>query len=297
MHQQDTRFHPTSIGEEEFLFFHEKGFLVLKNVLQEEELQRLQQAMTHLMEEGLARSPKGEDCVYGRGHKSGRPVLHRIEYVIDKTEEGKVLLGHPFILRSVEKLIGRDLIPTWDSMVLKLPGEGMIVPWHRDDGTEHVGDSPIFNVDFYLDPADLDTCLWAHPGSHLWPDEKVAELVERPGFSNEGAIPILMEAGDVLFHNVLLLHGSPSNVSTKMRRVLYYEFRSANVEMELGPHVPEYIQLKQQVLLDCIERRKKADYVSGETPYAYKPPEPFAVEQPSPLNTHRFPHEEFWRSD
>ena len=47
---------------------------------------------------------------------TGRKVLRRIEYVIDKRDECKVLLGNPFILRSVEKLMGPDLIPTWDSM-------------------------------------------------------------------------------------------------------------------------------------------------------------------------------------
>jgi ectoine hydroxylase-related dioxygenase (phytanoyl-CoA dioxygenase family) len=229
-------------------------------------------------------------------------VLRRIEYVIDKRDECKVLLGNPLILRSVEKLMGRDLIPTWDSMVLKLPGEGIIVPWHRDAGTDFVGDTPIFNVDFYLDEADLDTCVWVIPGSHLWSAERAQEEVSRlnrDGFSTEDAVPAVMQPGDVLFHNILVLHGSPANSSNKLRRVVYYEFRAAHVEESKGPHIPSYIPLKQKVLLACMDWRKKSSYIpAGEEPFNYNPPSPYdtvklaAHEQPQ---TYRYPHNQYWR--
>ncbi|WJH33417.1 phytanoyl-CoA dioxygenase family protein [Paenibacillus sp. CC-CFT747] len=100
--------------------------------------------------------------------------MKRIEYVIDKSDPMKVLLGHPFILQSVEKLQGRNFIPTWDSMVLKMPDEGIIVPWHRDAEVPEGADpaKPIFNVDFYLDDADLRSCLWVIPGSNRWSRSK-----------------------------------------------------------------------------------------------------------------------------
>lgn len=296
----------TVITDEERDFFLQNGFLILRGVLQGEELRRVQQAMEELTAYGSTEVRNDPDYMYGTGPQSGKPVLRRIEYVIDKRDEMKVLLGHPFILRSVEKLMGPDLIPTWDSMVLKMPGEGIIVPWHRDAGTDCVGDTPIFNVDFYLDEADEDTCLWVIPGSHSWDAERVQQwLAERreqdttkEHFKASGAIPVLMQPGDVLFHNILVLHGSPYNLSDKIRRVVYYEFRTAHVEHELGPHVPEYIPLKQRVLLSCIEKRKQADYIpKDEMPYEYNPPEPFTVEwQPgTELATYRYPHEQYWR--
>ncbi|MCS7309456.1 MAG: phytanoyl-CoA dioxygenase family protein [Armatimonadetes bacterium] len=294
------------ITDEERDFFLQNGYLILRGVLQGEELRRIQQAMQELVNYGSAEVRDNPDYMYGAGPKSGKPVLRRIEYVIDKRDEMKVLLGHPFILRSVEKVIGKDFIPTWDSMVLKMPGEGIIVRWHRDAGTECVGDTPIFNVDFYLDEADEDTCLWVLPGSHLWEVERVQQWFSehreqdntKEDFQASGAVPVLMQPGDVLFHNILLLHGSPYNLSDKLRRVVYYEFRAAHTEYELGPHVPEYIPLKQRVLLSCIEKRKKADYIpKEEIPYEYDPPEPFRVDwQPGiELPTYRYPHEQYWR--
>ncbi len=289
---------PPVISDDKARFFHENGYLILRGVLRGEELRRLTIAMNELMGYGMAEVRDDPDYLYGAGHRTGRPVLNRIEYVVDKTDEAKVLLGHPFILRSVEKLMGPDLIPTWDSMVLKLPGEGIEVPWHRDAGAEQVGDRPIFNVDFYLDPADEDTCVWLIPGSHKWPAQSIEPVLRRKPFTTHGAVPALMAPGDVMFHDILVLHGSPPNASEKLRRVIYYEFRTAHVEAEIGPHVPEYIPLKQRVLRRCIEKRKACPYIpSDEVPFEYCPPAPWDSdpEGDGELSTYRFAHREFWR--
>lgn len=286
------------ITDDEKQAFLDNGYLALRNVLSDEELRRMRRAMDELMEQAADETLNDPDFAYSPGHKTGRKVLNRIEYVIDKKEAARVLLGHPFVLRSVEKIMGPDLIPTWDSMVLKMPGEGIVVPWHRDAGMDQQGDTPIFNVDFYLDEADLDTCVWAYPGSHLWPQEEIDAVVKRDGFSTEGATPIPMRPGDVLLHNILVLHGSPPNSSGKLRRVVYYEFRTAHTEHELGPHVPEYIPLKQKVLMSCLEKRAACGYVPDEAPFTYRPPEEWAVEW-SPgekLSTYRYPHGQYWRA-
>ena len=286
------------ITDNQATFFLDNGYLILRNVLASEELSRLQNVTEKLIKYGTEAVRDDPDYMYAPGHKTGAPRLKRIEYIIDKTEEGKALLGHPFILRSVERIVGRDLLPTWDSMVLKLPEEGIVVPWHRDAGAAHVGDVPIFNVDFYLDEADRDTCVWAYPGSHLWSQEQADAVINRPGFETDGAVPLIMHPGDVLFHNILLLHGSPPNDSGKLRRVIYYEFRTAKVEAAKGPHTPEYIPLKQRVLCACIEHRKQASFAQGEKPFQYDPPEPFGLDGDGlgePLLTYRYAHGDYWR--
>ena len=35
----------------------------------------------------------------------------------------------------------------------------------------------MFISDFYLDDADLDTCIWVVPGSHEWSDARTAEAI------------------------------------------------------------------------------------------------------------------------
>ena len=289
-----------AITDEQAQYFLDNGFLVIRNVLRGEELKLVQDEMMKLVERGTAADPNDPyypDFMYKRHSRTGQNVFARVEYVIDKSDVMKALLGHPFILRSVGKLQGRNFIPTWDSMVLKVPNDGAIVPWHRDDQTPEGFEDPrpIFNVDFYLDEADLQTCLWVIPGSNHWTREEAEARCQREGFDTSDAIPVPMQPGDVIFHNIMVLHGSPEGQGNPLRRTVYYEFRPGEIEAAIGPHTLQYLTLKQEVLLDCIERRKRMPYAAHETPFEYRPHGMLALHKPRKPETYRFPHADYWR--
>lgn len=287
------------ITDEQAQFFLDNGFLVLRRVVVGDELKQAQAEMTELTEIGMAGVDDNSDYMYGKGRKTGNNVLKRIEYVIDKKDSMKTLLGNPFILRSVEKIQGRNFIPTWDSMVLKMPDEGIIVPWHRDAEVPYgaVNPKPIFNVDFYMDDADLKSCLWVIPGSNKWSKEEIQARIRRdPDFDTSDAIPVPMQAGDAIFHDITVLHGSPAGDGNALRRTVYFEFREIETEHDYGPHVPAYIPLKQQVLLACMERRRNDPAFAHEKPFEYRPFGPFAVTAAAePPSTYRYPHGDYWR--
>ncbi|NJL30683.1 MAG: hypothetical protein HC898_03095 [Phycisphaerales bacterium] len=56
-----------------------------------------------------------------------------------------------------------------------------------------------------------------------------------------------------------------------MRRVIYYEFRPIPVELKYGPHKPEYVPVKQKLLLAALRERARAPYAKGEEPFVYQP--------------------------
>ena len=254
--------------------FRERGWLVLPGMLGGAELAAMRADM-----EGLTRQarPGLEDFLFGSGHVDGSEVLRRIQYVVDKSPAARALMGHPGVLRAVEAIAGPDLFPTQDAMVLKMPGQGIAVPWHRDRAStdDYPSEPPVFIADFYLDDADGDTCIWVITGSHRWSDAYTRDAItrlNRDGFSTEGAQPVLMKAGDVLLHNVRLLHGSPPNESSKLRRVVYYTFHTVHVEWEHGPYTREYVVAKQKVLRACIRKRRQMPYAASETSFEYRPP-------------------------
>lgn len=289
----------SEITDEQAHSFRENGLLIVRNLLAAEELEALRRDTQVLVEEARAgRHAPGSDFRYKRHEVTGEPTPFRVEYVVDKSAACRALLAHPFVLRSVERLQGRNFIPTWDSMVFKTEGAGVSIPWHRDvDAAQPVSPVPIFNVDFYLDEADASNCLWGVPGSNRWSGAEAQEAVERlsrGGFGTDGATPLPMQPGDVLFHDVLVVHGS-APAQSALRRVLYYEFRPAEVERELGPHTPEYLPLKQRVLLACLRQRAGAAYAHGEAAYRYAP-EPPPVAPDAVLETYRYPHEDYWRA-
>jgi phytanoyl-CoA hydroxylase len=315
------------ITDEQANFFRINGLLIIRNVLSPEELTALQQQTQPLVDRAIAltptpadfdkisaqnkgsriialsspEAPQEKDFFYQKHKITNEPVPFRVEFVIQKTEAGKALLGHPFILRSVEKLQGKNFIPTWDSVVFKKAGSGAEIPWHRDDDSPatHQSRAPIFNVDFYLDGSDKTNCLWGIPGSNRWTAEqaqkKIAELNSNGFKTDSSCEQILMNPGDVIFHNIHALHGSPASQSN-LRRVVYYEFRPAEVERDFGPHNAKYIPLKQRVLLSCLRHRAQAPYAKNETPFAYEPAAEFA---PPPAKndppTYRYDHADYWR--
>jgi ectoine hydroxylase-related dioxygenase (phytanoyl-CoA dioxygenase family) len=288
------------ITAEQEAFFLENGYLLLENLLSCAELSALSSDADALIAKS-SQQPPPPHYNLSNGHVSGKPVLRRIDYPIDMSETFRALLGHPFILRSVERLQGRSFIPTWDAMVIKMPYEGIQVPWHQDAAVAFAGEEPIFNVDFYLDDADRDTAVWVIPGSHRWPAEKVRAALANPTqFPKEGAFPVPVKAGSVLFHNIKLLHGSPPNSGPKTRRVIYYEFRPAPVEFSKGPHVPAYIPKKQRVLRACLERRARAPYISAdEVPFEYRPEAPFDCYEwtlGETIETYKYEHKNYFRT-
>lgn len=291
-----------SLTPDQAQFFRDHGLLVIRNLIRGEELAALQRETLPLVQRAVAGVDDPDYC-YKPHEVTGQRVPFRVEYVVDKTESVKVLSGHPFILRSVEMLQGPSFIPTWDSMVFKNDGMGVAIPWHRDSGQECLDPAvPIFNVDIYLDRSDMSNCLWGILGSNRWDEDRAARTIadlnqgiEREGgFRTDGALPIVMEPGDVILHNILALHGS-APARTALRRVIYLEYRPAAVEWAKGPHKPEYIPLKQQVLQECLRRRAASPVSRGEKPFIYRPEAPFHAFPQTAPPTFRYDHGTWFR--
>jgi phytanoyl-CoA hydroxylase len=285
-----------SISLEHADFFRDHGVLLLKNVLEPGELSALRSESLELVNRLTESKVTHPDFFYTTHEITGETVPFRIDYTLDKMQSARVLLGHPFILRSIEKLQGASFIPTWDSKVFKAAGAGAAVNWHRDAGPILPDLPPIVFVDFYLDDADLSTALRAIPGSHLWSREqalnRISQLNTARLFDPDDAVALPMRAGDALFHNIHTLHGSPPGVGA-MRRVVYFAFRSIPLERIASPSMPRYIPSKQKLLLACLRHRRHAAYVSDRNAFTYQPdPEwpPPPLDENTELPTYRIPH-------
>jgi phytanoyl-CoA hydroxylase len=241
-----------SIDETHVRFFRENGFLIIHRLLGPDELQTLSRETSVL----VARATEGcndADYFYKQHQLTGKVVPYRIEYIVDKIQSCRVLLAHPFLLRAIECLQGRSFIPTWDSLVFKLAEAGIGHEWHRDAApyTDCRVDAGVAAIDvgIYLDPTDLSNCLWLLPGSNQWSEQRARAKMNElgsGGFDVGNAVPVLVNAGDAIFHNILTLHGSAATRGNG-RRVAYYEFRQISAESQFGPHIAEYIRLKQRV--------------------------------------------------
>src|SRR4030095_13419699 len=93
------------IGEAGAAAFCAAGVLVLRNLLEADELAALRTETLALVERAAASRVADSDFQYKRA-ADGADVPFRIEYVVDKSRACRALAAHPFVLRSVERLQG-----------------------------------------------------------------------------------------------------------------------------------------------------------------------------------------------
>ncbi|MBV9851550.1 MAG: phytanoyl-CoA dioxygenase family protein [Armatimonadetes bacterium] len=276
---------------EQVQFFRDNGYLKVEGAVRGQELTDLQAITQALIDVGPSPDmAPGEikDYQYGTVRGLDRPVLRRIEYVYGKGDPFLKLLAHPVLLDAVQKVVGEQFVPTYDSMVVKMPGNGVEVPWHRDGGgpTLFYDDPqtgrrfPAVNFDIYLDRADeTNGALWVIPGSNKDTVNRAPRLAEKSEYAAvPGAVLVPMNAGDLLLHDVTLYHGSPETHGGALRRVLYYEFRDMRFinavhrpgPGEVAPHKwPDtWTRARLAILQKALDTRRAAGW---EVPFAQHP--------------------------
>lgn len=228
------------------------GFLRLRGVVRGAELEALRVATERLTEEAVAhgrrldaeapirlRSDSGFDdwqpdesnLLYARDAEGAR-VWRRAEAMWARDAAFRTVTANPRLLATVERLGGPGLLPAQSSMVVKMPGAGAPIPWHRDPSgpelIERDGDACAqFVCDVYVDASGPENgCVRAIPGSHRTLDGVGGD---RWHFQQPGAVPLVAQPGDLVIHSIGVLHCSPPNPSAAYRRVFYPLFLSPEV--------------------------------------------------------------------
>jgi ectoine hydroxylase-related dioxygenase (phytanoyl-CoA dioxygenase family) len=142
---------------------------------------------------------------------------------------------NPDLLENIGQCLGQAFYPWNDSLVVKVAQAGTPVDWHQDPPYDDpvrdcIYPVPNFTTDIYLDHSGTDNgCVWALPGYHLVGHVDLAQRTTDELFEESGAIPLEMEAGDVLFHAISLPHGSRPSASPQQRRIFYIHYLAEEV--------------------------------------------------------------------
>ncbi|HYN75619.1 MAG TPA: phytanoyl-CoA dioxygenase family protein [Candidatus Limnocylindria bacterium] len=248
-------------------FFDANGYLVLPRRIPPELLHRLQEAATTWIAEGRAAGDGAPDYLFA-DRPSGR-VMFRVDYVHAKGQAASLeLLGSPEVLSIAESLAGPDFVPTYESLVFKDEGDGAPITWHQD--AVHPRRHRIFNIDVYLD-ASLpgQGPLKVVPGSQRAKIDACA-VADTYGWDVPGAVEVAMEPGDVLVHDVMVVHGSMPTEGNALRRTLYYEFRSAQQILEEGPWDRSWVDARLRLLPLALAAHAEA--FPDQAGFAWTPP-------------------------
>ena len=277
--------------------FRRDGFVRIPGLLTEGELRALQDDTQRIVDGGYEDVANPTDYRTAPDPDTGEEVFNRVQFVfpLAATEPNPLLalLGHPQVQALAHALLGDGALCNAEALVFKLPGNGSEVPVHADcdpadrrTSDAHLG----FNVDFYLDDATLENgCLLAAPGSHRARHSR--DQIKAAGFDFPGLRPVPMRAGDVLVHDIRLVHGSHRSRGRRLRRTLYYEFQSLNWMQREGVRPgadtridDTWTRARIRLTRHAIETRRACSYTAGETPFDYRVPPGFEVEPHSSEN-------------
>jgi ectoine hydroxylase-related dioxygenase (phytanoyl-CoA dioxygenase family) len=156
--------------------------------------------------------------------------IHRAEPVF------RAFAKDPRLLALLSGLLGPDLDCFLSQFIFKNPG-ALGQPWHQDAYYFPFDRGPQVGVWLAVTEATLDNGpLWVLPGSQREPVHAVEPdrrphaqfgYVEITDHDMSGAVPVLLQAGDLLIFHGHLMHKSTDNRSRGMRAAMVYHYGEA----------------------------------------------------------------------
>ena len=234
---------PKIVPDEQVKFFVENGYLVVPDLISQDELEELKQDTVTLAKggypaQGLESLPK---------HLSDEEILQHILCIHQPHFVSPVMekyVKHPKLCGVLSQITAAHL-PYWDGSVKCMQSMLFVKPpgfqgqaWHQDEIYIPTRDRSLIGAWIAMDDATLQNgCLWVLPGSHrtgyLYPQrehnnpEEFDFAGESHGFDESGEVPVEVKAGAVVYFNGYLLHRSRKNRSHVYRRVLVNHYCNA----------------------------------------------------------------------
>jgi hypothetical protein len=244
--------------------FHLNGYAHIPSAIGEYELSTLRAATDRIIRCNRPRDRLDTKyCdVIDNEYVDGK-TLCRIEYLLDKDPAFIKLLGHPLILAFAASVLQEPFLLTWEDMLVKVPRDGICVPPHQDllYQSNH---GLVFSVGVYLDDSSSSP-FELIPGTHRFPALKKAELCALSALNAENFLSLPVRAGDLLVHNVKLIHRSPPNSGDDYRRTAYFEFRTLTSVLTDSPWSSDWAWARLPYVSTAVrERRACAALVASD---------------------------------
>ena len=213
----------TQISAKEKAHYRENGYLIPRYRLPQDMVDRMRKAYDQL----LADNPDiPSDFMLG-------PHLERPgAQGVRGSRQWLEFATQPEILDIAAQLVGEDLI-LWGTTIFGKPARiGKATPWHQDGEYYPIRPLETISVWIALDDATKENgCMRFIPGSHKarktyshhWEEDDtltINQVCDAEHFDETTAHDLILEAGQMSFHDVYMIHGSCAN-TTGARRVAF----------------------------------------------------------------------------
>lgn len=223
------------LNEQQKAQFWKDGYLLVENVVSQENLQAMKEDFATWVEESRAHIEPYGEAIDGRarfdvesGHTADKPGLRRVNAPIEVSSAYFDAMADSGMTDVVADLIGPNVKFHHSKINAKLPGGTTAVKWHQDfPFTPHSNDDLITALLMVDEVTEENGPLEVLPGSHtgpihdLWHDGVFTGSVdnELAADCQSKAVRCVGPAGSVCLMHTRLLHGSAPNLSTQSRNL------------------------------------------------------------------------------
>jgi len=231
------------LTQEDVDFYHEHGFLRVRNVFTPAEIAELSDDLDYVIENFATRG-KGWSGPWRQQimnpeeeQQSVLVALHEIEMYAASWMRAII---KPDLVEALADILGEDVEFHHATLHAKGPDYGAPFPMHQDHPFYPHQDGRYIDAILHVDGADDESgCLKFLDGSHkrgpLVHNMEGSPHLDQQVYRLEDAISCPADPGDVVFFNIWTIHGSALNRKPRWRRV-----------MRLGYRDPRNVQLSGQ---------------------------------------------------
>jgi len=218
--------------------YQETGYLVVENVLDDDELAEARLVLAELVAGARGVSTHTEIYDLEPTHRPEAPRVRRIKKPHAVHPFFARLARQPRLVPILQRLLGPDVRLYGSKINLKLPYFGSPIEWHQDWAFYPHTNDDVLAVGVMLDDVGPDNGpMLVLPGTHrgkVWDHHRdgyfcgAMQPEECDGLDFDKAVPLTGSAGSITIHHVRLVHGSAQNLSDRSRQFLLYEYAAAD---------------------------------------------------------------------
>ena len=228
--------------------FDRDGFYLAKGVFSPEEVAVLEQDFDRIVAQLMQNDEQQINARWSGPEMDRMGAQNTVIYHTHQVQEFshawlQAIQQQKFLDISEAILDSPDIILHHTKLFQKPAEKGAPFPMHQDYSYfASVKDSMIAGVIFVSDATDEMGCLRVYPGSHKLgrvegSHGRVESLMTRE-YPIEGATPVEVKAGDVVFFHYFTVHGSLPNRSDKIRKTVLVQMHRGDDEIEEGNRHP-----------------------------------------------------------
>jgi non-heme Fe2+,alpha-ketoglutarate-dependent halogenase len=158
------------------------------------------------------------------------------------------LATHPTVLDAVEDIIGPDILIHSSTIFTKYAHDEKFVSWHQDSHYWGLSEPRLVSAWIALTNSTIaNGCLRVLPGTHRHAfahreEPQQTNILSRGHtvsgiLDQDGAVDVVLRAGQMSFHHANLIHGSQPNLSTGPRIGFAVRYVATAVKQK-KPHIP-----------------------------------------------------------